>query len=341
MLEQGQPVEPRRNSFDALRLAAALTVIAGHAVPLTGRGDPPTVGGMPFFDIAVYVFFSISGFLIAASWRGAPRARRYLRHRVARIFPALWIVVAVTVLVIGPLASPLGPSEYFARGETWSYLSNLVLITAYRLPGVFEGNPIGTVNGSLWTLAPEFTCYLVVLVVGLFLARFATSRHVRIGTYVTIGVVMAVVALASGDDHSPLPAMVFFMVGAAISECRVRRLPLWPALALLATWLGIGAAQPVAGLVAAWVAIPYTVVALGTRNLPVLRTAGRPGDASYGIYLWGFPVQQLTWAMAPDAPVLFHVLVVSVACYAIGLASWHGIEKRAMSWARRAEMNVR
>lgn len=34
----------QRNNFDALRLGAALTVIASHAFPLSGRPEPMLLG---------------------------------------------------------------------------------------------------------------------------------------------------------------------------------------------------------------------------------------------------------------------------------------------------------
>lgn len=329
------PPRSRRNGFDAVRLLAALTVIAGHAVPLTGRGDPPTVGGMPFFDIAVYVFFALSGCLVSTSWQRTPQVRRFLRHRVARIFPALVLVVLVTVCVIGPITTSVALEEYFRDTETWAYLSNLVLLAAYHLPGVFDANPIGTVNGSLWTLGPEFTCYLIVFAVGLVVERLAPSRGIRCAVYAGIGTTMAAVPLLSGDEKSPLLAMVFFMVGAAVAAlCRPTALPIWPALPLVVIWLTAGALSPVAGLISAWIAIPYAVLAIGSRPLPGLSAVGRPGDASYGMYLWGFPVQQITWSLAPAMPLGWNIAVVGAASYGLGVASWHLVEKRALTWAR-------
>ncbi len=57
-----------RNNFDFLRFAAASTVVIGHGFWLSGHiGAEPILNFTGFTDaanIAVYVFFVISGFLI-------------------------------------------------------------------------------------------------------------------------------------------------------------------------------------------------------------------------------------------------------------------------------------
>ena len=168
-------MEHRSNNFDALRLLAALTVVVAHAWPLTGVSPSPMLGGIKVFHLAVFVFFAISGYLITTSWQRAPRVRRFLAARVLRIFPALILVVVLTVLVIGPVATTLPLGEYFTSPQTWGYLVTVTLAAAYQLPGVFDQNPLDVVNGSLWTLGPEFACYLLVLTIGLVLLGLGWS----------------------------------------------------------------------------------------------------------------------------------------------------------------------
>ena len=123
----------------------------------------PIVFGIPLTQLAVGVFFVISGYLISGSWERRPQLPRYLTNRVLRIIPGLFLVVVVSAFVLGPLVTTLAAGDYFTDGGTYSYLRNAVLIPNYALPGVFAGNPFpGAVNGSLWTLPAEFACYLVV-----------------------------------------------------------------------------------------------------------------------------------------------------------------------------------
>jgi peptidoglycan/LPS O-acetylase OafA/YrhL len=67
----------------------------------------------------------------------------------------------------------------------------------------------------------------------------------------------------------------------------------------------------------------------------VLRRAGRFGDLSYGLYLWGFPVQQTVVLVAPGLPLAVDILLVAVITGVLALGSWWLVERRAISLGRR------
>jgi peptidoglycan/LPS O-acetylase OafA/YrhL len=333
----------RDNDFDAIRLLAALAVLIGHAWPLTGVSERPLVAGLKLFDLGVYVFFSLSGYLIATSWARSPRVVPFLLRRVFRILPALVVVVLVTTLVLGPLVSTLGAAGYFGDPGSWDYLRNVTLLPVYTLPGVFLDNPIdGTVNGSLWTLGPEFVCYLGVLGVGL-LALVTRASALRLVIPGLVGVTTAAVLLVPGAAprglRDILTVLVFFAGGALLAELRGRGAPtptLGVTLIVAAVWLVGGAFLAEREAVAlAWVVLPFLVIAVGSRSTPVVRRAGRFGDLSYGLYLWGFPVQQTVVLLAPGLPLAVDILIVAVITGGLALASWWLVERRAITLGRR------
>jgi len=315
----------RRNNFDAIRLLAALTVVVGHAWPLTGTAHAPEVGGIRIHHLAVFVFFATSGYLISQSWMRSPNVRRFLAARALRIFPALAILVVLTIAIVGPLATdePLG--AYASSPVTWGYLQNLTLAAVYELPGVFTTNPIPVVNGSLWTLGPEFICYLCVMLLGLALARNPIVRSVLL-TLLFVGVWLSPL----GRETLAPTAMVFFGVGAVLASLD-RTLPVWPVVPAIAVWLGVHALVPDASLAIAWLVVPFVVIAAGATSTPLVNRAGRFGDFSYGIYLWAFPVQQLVVVFAPGLPLALDILIVASITTAIAAASWHLVEKRALA----------
>ncbi|MDJ0336572.1 acyltransferase [Salinibacterium sp. G-O1] len=329
----------RDNNFDAVRLVAAVAVVVGHAWPLTGLSHAPRIGGIPLFTLAVFVFFSLSGYLVGTSWVRDPRLLPFLARRASRIFPALIVVVVLTTFVLGPLATALPLLDYFTSAQTWTYLTNVTLVASYELPGVFAANPRPVVNGVLWTLGPEFLCYVGVMVVAtVAVALRARHEFTRAAVFAVVGVVLAIVSslpLESFDGPRPaLTAMVFFAIGAAVSQLPLHRLPLWPAAVLIPAWLLGGALTPEFAQVMTWITLPYLVLCLGSRATPFVRRAGRFGDVSYGVYLWGYLIQQLVWQAWPNLALVTDLIIVVALTLAVAWASWHLVEKRALAAIR-------
>ncbi len=339
------PVDHRVNNLDAFRLVAAITVVVGHAWPLTGRDGAPTIAGVLMSTTAVFVFFSISGYLIATSWKRSPQIVPFLRHRVARIFPALTVVIVITVFGVGPVVSTLQPQAYFHSSEPWRYLSGLLLAPTYSLPGVFTENPSSAVNGSLWTLGPEFICYLLVVAVGSMCWRFRPRLANQVQPFVFAGLACGLGAVAwAGPDSSlraAAGAMTFFTVGAVIAYLPILRLPLWALPPIAALWLAAGLISRNAGMSAGWIAIPILVLALGLRAVPILRSAGRFGDLSYGTYVWAFPIQQLVSARFPTLPLPTNIAIVLIVTLTLATISWRLIEEPSLKWARRERTHAK
>ena len=152
-----------KNSFDLLRLFAASLVLYSLQHVLLGMPEPQFFGLNSFGGAGVAVFFFLSGLLVWSSWMRDPSLSRFFMRRSLRIFPGLWLVVILSVFVVGPLLSTLQPIDYFGAGQTHGYLSTAVLVVRHGLPGVFAGNPYPyAFNGSLWTLPVEFFCYVSV-----------------------------------------------------------------------------------------------------------------------------------------------------------------------------------
>ena len=332
---------PRANNFDALRLLAAAAVIFGHAHPLT-RSPEVVVLGNSVQALAVKIFFVVSGFLIATSWELDPHPVRYLRKRALRIFPGLAFLLALTVLMLGPVFTKLPLSEYFGNAGTWRYFwSNLLLNPVYGLADLFPQNPYpSAVNGSLWSLPVEFLMYLVMPCVLVF-SRIGRGNALFVAF--TLGLcVVSVVALRMG---SPAPAQViygtgvasvldvapYFFLGSIFALTPVRRL-LEPSLALFCVGC-FALFQPTAAAtseIALYILLPICVLSFGTASTPVLRRAGRFGDFSYGLYLYGFVVQQSLLGLYPGMNALQNAAVSLVIAFVFAFVSWHLVESPAL-----------
>ena len=336
----GSPPPHRANNLDALRLAAAGMVLLSHQFALT-RLPHPTVGGIDVGTLGVSIFFVLSGMLVTRSWQSDPHLLRFAARRLLRIWPALALCVLVTALVVGPWLGTLAPADYFASDGLYAFVwNNLRFRVVYTLPGVFESNPYpGTVNGSLWTIPIEVMCYACIALVGLLgvLARgwMLPVLAACLACWLELRAA-GVVGQSTPGQNLKYGLLLVFLIGA----CAQRSQALWMARPL--PWVLACVAVSAAALAAdrvfwATSAGAVLVVCWAYRSAtPWLRRAGRFGDLSYGLYIYGFLVQQsllslgmATWGLAAGFAA---ALVVSLAC---AWVSWHAVERPALRYKPR------
>lgn len=328
----------RSNNLDALRLLGAVLVIIGHAYHLLRREtELPFVLGFPVSTLGVVIFFSISGYLICASWTRKRSLVPYLAARCLRIFPGLIAVVLISMLLIGPATTNLPVHDYFGAPRFHGYFSNIWLLPQYDLPGVFSDLPYANaVNGSLWTLPAEFFCYLVVPVV---CVRWLGVRIPALIGLLAICLYLAHIPAASsaiiyGTRISDAASMwVYFVAGALLRSLQERQRGLFrtdlAVLALLGQ-MAITSLYPSAVLWMTWAFLPYAVLAAGLASTPVVRRAARYGDLSYGLYLWAFPVQQLVVLNIGTVRMSVNLMIVTLLSLGLAWLSWHVIEGPSM-----------
>jgi peptidoglycan/LPS O-acetylase OafA/YrhL len=341
-------LDQRDNNFDVLRLFAAALVLWSHCYPLTGNQEPLTeVAGATGGEIGVIMFFAMSGFLIARSWSEDPNPGRYARKRALRLLPALAVAVAFTTFVVGPLFTTLPVGAYLTDPETWFYFvrASLLVTISGHLPGVFLDNVYpNAVNGSLWTLPVEAGCYVMIAVLGLL-------GIVRRSGLLLAGAVLCLLAItplsplasaigdtaASGNLPIVLQLIGTFLLGALFYALRARLRLSWLVLAALAllwvlTWNGGWTATTTVLL------FSYGTLVLAFRTPPGLRRVAAPGDVSYGVYVYAFPVQQSLWVLWGSGlrpGVMF--AIAAPLTYLLALLSWRVIERPALRLKRRGQ----
>jgi peptidoglycan/LPS O-acetylase OafA/YrhL len=79
----------------------------------------------------------------------------------------------------------------------------------------------------------------------------------------------------------------------------------------------------------------YLVFWLGFANLGAARRAGRYGDFSYGLYLWGWPAQQIVQTAIEPAHWLANVALATPLALAAAFVSWRLVEKPALAFKLR------
>jgi peptidoglycan/LPS O-acetylase OafA/YrhL len=337
---RGERGVERRNNFDLLRLVAALSVIFSHAFLLAENSqnhDPLMIltGGQAVLGVAgVFVFFTISGYLITQSFETTPSPLVFLAKRALRIFPGLFGCLLVCVFVIGPLVTQLPLAAYFAQPETYLFLvHNAVLDIEYnRLPGVvfWQGNIGGIVDGPLWSLPCEALLYLMLF--GLGVCRLLTLPVCLL--LLAAGVAGLWFDIAGETFASALWLLGFFAAGMCCYRLRGSRIfaGRWALLALLGLVLSVPMGLFLIGF--ALFGSYLTICLAVNRRLPVV-PAARLGDLSYGLYIYGWPIEQCVVYFGGGRAPWWAVFPISTAiAVPVAFLSWHAIEKRCR-WRRR------
>jgi peptidoglycan/LPS O-acetylase OafA/YrhL len=322
----------RENNITFLRLIAALMVIWGHSNAVVQQGGQDIVTRITGYahagGVAVDLFFLMSGYLVTASIVNGG-FKRYLVSRGLRIYPGLWVHLLLITLVMGPLLTVLSLGDYLADGQTWRYLRSLAtgLKTEWFLPGVFESNRDKAVNGSIWSIVVEIRMYLVLALVYLLrVYRYpAIFNTLCVATMIlSYSGLIAIPYLPPGSTD--LQVASYFLLGSFLYVNR-ERIPVGPMYFLFALVLaGITVGTPKFPLAYALVLVTaFTWLAFGRQFHWLDRY-----DYSYGIYLYGWPVQQLVAQAFPAQGPHFNAVVSMIGATALGALSWHLVESPAL-----------
>ena len=336
-----------RNNLTALRWFAACLVLYGHAHAFLGLPEVLFMQIVPMGLLGVYIFFAISGYLVAQSWSRDPHVLRFMAKRALRIFPGLVVCTLLSVLVLGPLLTSLDANAYWQNEHTLGYLSNIALYISYHLPGVFANNAWPhAVNGSLWSLPVEFFMYLLLALIGLVGALVQAALNMQRATaWLVGGMSLLFIALAAlwalptqeamvvyRTDLRHIPMCgVYFMVGASLYCFQwEKHFTLSNVLLALVAWLSLSHRTQWFAM-ASWLVLPFVVMAFGLARHPWL---GRmhTRDYSYGIYIYAFPVQQTVASFWPQMPLPAYLLSTFVITVALAATSWHFVEKPALKY---------
>ena len=316
-----QAFNPNNNAFGFLRLTLAVLVIFSHSLALGGFGmdrlEVLTKGRYHIGLLSVAMFFVLSGFLVCRSASASRSVPRFLWHRFLRIFPGYWVCLVVCGCVFAPLmalaefgtlmrvfSASGNSSQSFMLGNAGLFhlngfsIGGLLFIRPNSIAGLLSHNPVPSmINGSLWTLPFEVSCYLAV-------AALAAVGVLRRARFIVFGLFAGLWCLHAFDYVNPdgfwrcfpYPGMkqlvmlcLFFSAGCVCFLYR-EKIPHSTTIFIISL-VALGGSLPlrVFGLIAP-IAMTYAFLWVAFA-LPFARF-DRKGDFSYGTYIYAFPVQQ-------------------------------------------------
>jgi len=201
--------------------------------------------------------------------------------------------------------------------------------------------PYPYVNGSLWTIPYEFRCYLLV-------AAFGLCGVLRRPVFWMLCTVFFLTIISNGRLQSHLlwhkfyvftgdPTAIYhltapFLVGGCFCLWKITFRPAFAVLAA-AIIIVIIAIYPKELEPVLIVCGGYLLFYLAALKLPSLSFMSRVPDISYGIYLYGWPVESL-WIWYRHGSPWVTFAVSTVICFILGFLSWHFVERPMLSLKR-------
>lgn len=322
----------RRAELDWIRHGAALAVFVGHARNIVG--GPSTLWAHMISGQAVNVFFVVSGALIYPSARRLS-TRKFVVHRILRIYPALLCVLLVTSFVFAPIAAALNNVKWEPSSALFYLLRNLLLVPGWQtdISSTLQWSDRSlSWNSPLWTLFFEVVCYGLTLV----LVKALRSRPV-LASASSISVTTLVHLVSRREDlaflHTASQLGLAFLIGTVVGQVHSRKLLIFVGTVCLVP-VFLGEFFPI------WILVLAVVILSLGRRLP-FSPPQLPFDISYGVYIWHWPLLQFisclmtrthfrdSWALS--------MLVVSLPLAVLSSLSWVIVEKPSLALARRSK----
>lgn len=229
----GQPKQVGRhnNCLNVIRLIAALQVLFGHAYVhlnvehiMVGVGDSSIDIMLALHWVAqsipgVPTFFFLSGFLIWDSIGRSSGFKHYVKKRIFRVFPELWVAVLVEMLsILLFYKKPIIWTKFILFGVAQGTLFQ------FWTPDFLREYGCGVPNGSLWTISVIVQFYLIAW----FLYKFFQKKSQKwwlllFAVSIVLGLIKPIIGIRLPSiigklySQTVFPYLWLFLAGCLIS----------------------------------------------------------------------------------------------------------------------------
>jgi peptidoglycan/LPS O-acetylase OafA/YrhL len=326
----------RNNNFNLLRLTFAVLVLLSHSFELID-GDRSRELLTSLFhtislgELAVDGFFLLSGYLIVQSWELSPRAGKFLAKRMLRIYPGFIFASIICTFIVAPLGSTL--AHYPFSFSAWQFIDNTLNFGDPLTGGIFLGQNYPLVNGVLWTISWEAKCYIAVLAIGLLggvknrrIWLALTAAVFAAFLFQKFGYVIGLDGKAFAREDAARFGSFFFTGGSFyLYSDKIKFEQKWLVASALLL-VGLMFSGTLAELALA-IFGGYMLFYFAFLPSPFLVGFLKFPDVSYGVYLYGWPIQKLILWYFPSTQPWALFAFSTCAALVCGLISWYVIEK--------------
>jgi peptidoglycan/LPS O-acetylase OafA/YrhL len=338
----------RENNFDLIRLLAAFQVLLGHGIQHLELNNLNPVLNITEFFPGVLMFFTISGFLIFASFDRNNNLKKYFYNRFLRLFPALWLCFFLTVILLISFKIVRGTDLLGMTMLKWSFAQ--ITFFQFWTPDILRPWGVGTPNGSLWTIPVEIQYYILLPAMVMLFKNirlinkiiFLAACSVLFNAYLSTMVGKQESVFVKLARVTVLPYLYCFLAGAIIYLYwdKIKRFIEGKAVLWLVIFIAFCLAtnthpsyypkniQMVSNILLAilTISLAYTLPSLG-RIL-------KGNDISYGMYIYHMLVinSLVSLGFTGETKYLFSAIGLTTV---LSLASWLFVEKKALALKAR------
>ncbi len=326
------------NSFDFIRFVAAFMVLVGHHFALSGMGSKAS---SLLASRGVMIFFILSGYLIAKSIRRNNDFCYFLSARILRIMPSLIVSVtfsSIVLLILFKNYSNISSHIVYIITNTFMFHDGV----EYFIDGIFQDNIYNkSVNGSLWTLPIEIFCYFLIfllffmfpnsklqtIIIMLIICEFFLRNKEQIDNFKFFNEWF--------NTRTTLQLVMYFFCGAFVSYLNIKENKLLSFLiGFILFFVSFISNQ---FTVIGYLGCAFMLIAAGESS--IVSWFQKYGDASYGLYIFAFPIQQIAIYYIDNHVASF--LVSAIICVILSYSAFHCYEKQALSYKHQLTNKIK
>lgn len=267
-------------NIQALRLFAAALVFLQHAYVLSSQvvGEPALdFRKFNFGGLGVYIFFIISGFVIALQTE--KKSAVFASHRLARIYPAYLIALLISTAI------------FYLFSDHRPSLTGIASLLLF---------PSGTLNSTFqipyWTLIYEMFFYTLILL----LMTLTRARPSLINASLLVWLISILIASHNGvkvnlssPDYISIflsPLNIYFITGYFLARLSLSRNEVAAYLGFLSMGIELVLYNTDMRYLLCVSTVGAMVIVFAIQAKPLPKILNRLGDYSYGIYLLHLPI---------------------------------------------------
>lgn len=334
-------LKKENNNLDLIRIICASIVIYGHSFVMVNNSSGYDIIGkhLPFDysgSFAVKIFFFISGLVVTNSLLVNKNPIHFIKSRIFRIMPGLIFFCLASTILILPFFYDGSLKDYFLNSNLYNYiLHNSLLITEYRINGVFgyEDNHRSVINGSIWTIPYEMLAYFILLAA--FSVNLLNKKSLALVTFFFITLICMFQPGGFLVFHEgPMErSMLSYCFACGVLFCIFKekiKIKISYSIILIVIYF-LFSKTPISPFV--FYATCFYVL-LSISSMRFFLKLKPKYDISYGIYLWGWPVQQMVSKTAPSLGVYSNTFLSLIIAMVIASLSWILIERKFINIGR-------